>query len=109
METNSSNSWTEWSQHVLKELERLNDSYESLREDNQDIKEEFAKLNAVKQDVAELKLWQKNRDETVSLAQVKQMILDVNGLIKFKTSAVTIWIGFQFLTGIVLALIKYMS
>jgi len=37
------------------------------------------------------------------------MIQDVNGLVKFKTTAITIWIGVQFLTGIILALLKYME
>ena len=35
MKMTDANSWTEWSQHVLKELERLNDNYESLREGNE--------------------------------------------------------------------------
>ena len=103
------NSWTEWSQHVLKELERLNDNYESLREGNEDIKEEIGKLSTLKPEVTELKLWQRDRDMVISLSQVKQMIQDVNGLVKFKTTAITIWIGVQFLTGIILALLKYME
>ena len=109
MKMTDANSWTEWSQHVLKELERLNDNYESLREGNEDIKEEIGKLSTLKPEVTELKLWQRDRDMVISLSQVKQMIQDVNGLVKFKTTAITIWIGVQFLTGIILALLKYME
>jgi len=104
---NDPNTWTQWSQHVLKELERLNDNYESLRAVNQDIKEEIGKLGNLREDVAELKLWQKERDANISLAQVKQMVEDVNGLLKFKTVAITVWVGVQFLTGVIFALLKY--
>ena len=104
---NDPNTWTQWSQHVLKELERLNDNYESLRDGNQDIKEEIGKLGNLREDVAELKQWQKERDANISLAQVKQMVTDVEGLLRFKTVAITVWIGVQFLTGIIFALLKY--
>jgi biotin synthase-related radical SAM superfamily protein len=104
---NDPNTWTQWSQHVLKELERLNENYESLRDVNQGIKEDIGKLGTLREDVAELKQWQKQRDTNISLAQVKQMVEDVNGLLKFKTVAITVWIGVQFLTGIIFALLKY--
>jgi hypothetical protein len=38
------NGWKEWSRYVLKELERLNTSYESLRDDIVKIKQEIATL-----------------------------------------------------------------
>ena len=37
-------SWNEWSNHVLKELERLNDCYEKLVESVQDARTEIAML-----------------------------------------------------------------
>ena len=55
---NDPNTWTQWSQHVLKELERLNENYESLRDVNQGIKEDIGKLGTLREDVAELKQWQ---------------------------------------------------
>ena len=35
------------------------------------------------------------------------MVEDVNGLLKFKTVAITVWVGVQFLTGVIFALLKY--
>ena len=80
-----------------------------MRKSLKHIKEEIGKLSTLKPEVTELKLWQRDRDMVISLSQVKQMIQDVNGLVKFKTTAITIWIGVQFLTGIILALLKYME
>ena len=37
-------SWTEWSQHVLKELERLNDQLEKLQDSSNNIHIELAML-----------------------------------------------------------------
>jgi len=34
----SENGWNEWSRHVLKELERLNDNYEKIQSDVSDLK-----------------------------------------------------------------------
>jgi hypothetical protein len=36
--------WTEWSKYVLKELERNNDSIDSLRKDIQELKVDMATL-----------------------------------------------------------------
>ena len=54
METNG---WNEWSRHVLKELERLNENYESLRNVNEEIKTELANVIGVRDDVEDLKAW----------------------------------------------------
>lgn len=40
----NNSSWTEWSQFVLKELERLNESFVSLQKDFGDMKVEVGKL-----------------------------------------------------------------
>jgi len=37
-DTSQNDSWTEWSKFVLKELERNNDSIESLRKENQSLR-----------------------------------------------------------------------
>lgn len=36
--------WTEWSQYVLKELERLNESYSNVNQEINDLKVEVGKL-----------------------------------------------------------------
>jgi hypothetical protein len=60
--SNDQNGWNEWSRHVLKELERLNDNYEKISGDVQELKgrmigyhpEELTKLK-VKVNVLESK------------------------------------------------------
>lgn len=44
MSDNPLNGWNEWSRYVLKELERLNDCYESMRKDMTDMKTDLTML-----------------------------------------------------------------
>jgi len=42
--TDTSNGWNEWSRHVLAELTRLNDGYESMRQQLESIRVELTSL-----------------------------------------------------------------
>ena len=49
------NGWNEWSKHIIKELERLNDSSDKLRESIHNSNLEIAKLKGLEKEIAELK------------------------------------------------------
>ena len=47
---NDNAGWIQWSKHVLKELERLNNSYENLRDELKEIPEKIStKIDALKE------------------------------------------------------------
>lgn len=98
------NGWNEYSKLVLKELERLNDSYEGLKEE----------LTALRQDVNKnetesLKKWKTNVDEVFSPTQMKELHKDVAELKSFKTSAMTVFWVMQFLMALMVAVSKFMG
>lgn len=101
------NGWNEWSKHILKELERLNDNYESLRVVNEEIKVELGHLASVKNDIDDIKVWRSKIEEVFSPTQLKELSNDVSSLKNFKTVAITIWAVVQFITSAVIALFKY--
>lgn len=49
------NGWNEWSKHIIKELERLNESSDKLRESIHNSNLEIAKLKGLEKDITELK------------------------------------------------------
>jgi|TARA_R110001583_G_scaffold16234_8_gene66214 hypothetical protein len=101
------NGWNEWSRHILKELERLNENYEGLRIMNEEIKVELSRASSVKEEVLELKTWKKELDEVSSPTQLKELVEEVRSLKTFKTMAVTIWAVVQFLTAMAFGLSKF--
>tara|TARA_Y100000310_G_scaffold339018_2_gene430352 strand:- start:101 stop:427 length:327 start_codon:yes stop_codon:yes gene_type:complete len=90
------NGWNEWSRHVLKELERLNDNYESLRAVNEEIKTEMTRISSVKIEVDDLKEWRSRIDDICSPAQLRDLISEVESLRDFKSKAVAIFATVQF-------------
>lgn len=136
MAGNDTNGWTEWSKHILKELERLNTNYENLNtkidsiksdvhEEIAGLKNEITKVKAMQYSIDELKAWKKNYedeavlktikelktwkgviDEVTSATQLDQYIIAIKDLQTFKTQAITIFLVVQALVGIAIALIK---
>jgi predicted negative regulator of RcsB-dependent stress response len=130
------NGWTEWSKHVLKELERLNANYENLNnkidsikkdihEEIATIKNEITKIKAMQYSLDELKAWKKTYedeavlktlkelkawkgdiDEVTSATQLDNYIEVIKELQTFKTQAITIFLVVQAIMGITIALIK---
>ena len=82
--------WNEWSKHVLAELKRLNENYESLRGVNEEIKQEMVKLSGLEENINNLKEWKSRVDDVMSPVQMAQLSKKVEDLEKFKTSATTI-------------------
>mgnify|MGYP003441923914 FL=1 len=97
------NGWNEYSKLVLKELERLNDNYESLREEMSALRNEVNK-----NETDSLKRWKNNVDEVFSPSQMKDLRQEVDALKSFKTTAVTIFAVIQFIMALVMALSKFL-
>ena len=97
------NGWNEYSKLVLKELERLNDNYESLREEMSALRNEVNK-----NETDSLKRWKNNDDEVFSPSQMKDLRQEVDALKSFKTTAVTIFAVIQFIMALVMALSKFL-
>lgn len=137
MPENRDHGWGEWSQHVLKELERLNNNYESLTEkidsiksdvhgELSDVRNEITKVKTIQYSVDEIKLWKRRyennsvlksvqetkkwkdeMDVIVSPKQLEAHIERINKLEKFKVQAITGFLIFQALIGIGIAIAKY--
>ena len=97
------NGWNEYSKLVLKELERLNDSYEGLKEELTALRE-----NVTKNETDSLKRWKQNVDEVFSPTQMKELRQEVDALKSFKTTAVTIFAVIQFAMALLVALSKFL-
>lgn len=95
--------WTEWSQHILKELERLNGNYEAIRKELGVVKEELAIIKNQQTTVGELKQWKKEFDEVISPSQLRDLREEVKQLSTFKTMSTTIWVVVQVLFGLIIA------
>tara|TARA_B100001287_G_C22629246_1_gene504191 strand:+ start:1034 stop:1363 length:330 start_codon:yes stop_codon:yes gene_type:complete len=108
MDSGNNSDWGEWSRHVLTELKRLNENYESLRTVNEEIRQEMYRISTVEANVNELREWKSRVDNCLTPNQMAQLSEKVNDLEKFKIKAITIWAVIQSLTMIALGFVKYL-
>lgn len=92
----SDNGWAEYSKLVLKELETLASSIQSLNTEIQDLKQEIARMREREDRVDELRAWKEKVDEVASPTQLQVALKEVDDLKQFKTKAVTIFAVVQF-------------
>ena len=90
------NGWNEYSRLVLKELETLAKSIDSLRGELQEVKQELAKMQVREDKVEEIKIWKEKIDEVASPTQLEAALKDLDELNMFKTKAITIFAVVQF-------------
>ena len=90
------NGWSEYSRLVLKELETLASSIQSLNTEIQDLKQEIARMREREDRVDELRAWKEKVDEVASPSQMQSLVKEVEDLRTFKTKAVTIFAVVQF-------------
>lgn len=90
------NGWSEYSRLVLKELETLASSIQSLNVEIQDLKQEIARMREREDRVDELRAWKEKVDEVASPTQMQNLVKDVDDLKMFKTKAITIFAVVQF-------------
>jgi len=102
------NGWGEYSKLVLKELETLASGIEFLRVELHDVKQELSAIRAKENKVDELREWKSKVDDVVSPTQLKTLVGDVQELKMFKTKAVTIFAGIQFLMALAVLVSRFM-
>jgi predicted nuclease with TOPRIM domain len=90
------NGWSEYSRLVLKELETLASSIQSLNAEIQELKQEIARMREREDRVDELRAWKEKIDEVASPTQLSAALSEVDDLKQFKTKAVTIFAVVQF-------------
>ena len=103
---NESNGWGEYSRLVLKELESLATSIQSLNAEIQDLKQEIARMREREDRVDELRVWKDKIDEVASPTQLQAVVKEVDELKVFKTKAVTIFAVVQFIMALAVAATK---
>ena len=96
MADSGENGWNEWSRHVLKELERLNENYETLRKQNEEIKTEMNKISSLKNDIDDIKSWKNRLDDVASPIQLKEALTEIESLKIFKSKAIAVFATVQF-------------
>ena len=94
--------WEVYSKMVLKQLEDLSNSMNGLRQEIQELKSEIAEIRGQQGNVQDLKEWKNKIDEVCSPSQLKDLRQEVDDLKMFKTKAITIFTGVQFLMGAIL-------
>lgn len=103
------NGWNEYSKLVLKELETLADSIDNLRTEIQSVKQEIAKMQVREDKVKELEAWRSRMDEAATPTQIKEIVKQVDDLKMFKTKAITVFAGVQFLMAVFAILVKFID
>jgi septation ring formation regulator EzrA len=103
LDEHPTNGWNEWSKHVLKELERLNENYEGLRGEIGKIQQNITELKAARSDVDDIKDWKKRMEESVSPSQLGELRKDVDDLKSFKAKAIAVFVVVQLIITVVLA------
>jgi|TARA_R110002110_G_scaffold355850_1_gene565501 TolA-binding protein len=99
-------SWDQYSRLVLQQLETLSNGIEALRGELQDVKSQLTELKAKEDRVQDLKDWKEKIDEVASPSQLQNALQEIEDLKTFKTKAVTIFAGVQFVMAAILAITK---
>ncbi len=103
------NGWNEYSKLVLKELETLADSIDSLRTEIQSVKQEIAKMQVREDKVKELQEWKSKMDDAATPTQIKETLKQVDDLKLFKTKAITVFAVVQFVMAVFAILVRFMD
>lgn len=96
MPAQENDGWSEYSRLVLKELETLAASIQSLNSEIQELKQEIARMREREDRVDDLKIWKEKIDEVASPTQLLVMVKEVEDLKLFKTKAITVFAVVQF-------------
>ena len=103
------NGWNEYSKLVLKELETLADSIDSVRTEIQSVKQEIAKMQVREDKVKELEVWKSKMDDAATPTQMKEIVKQVDDLKMFKTKAITVFAVVQFLMAVFALLVRFID
>lgn len=107
----NNNGWVEYGKLVLKELERLNDNYESLKKDLDsrfnELKHEISTVKTVEDKVKKLEEWKDKVDDVISPSQLKDLRDEVANQKSKWTSFIAIVGSIQVLGGLIMFLLNY--
>ena len=109
MSSDGQNGWNEYSRLVLKDLESLNDSFDGLKTDLQDVRQELTKMQAKEDKVDDLRQWKERIEDVASPTQLRDLIVSIEELKVFKTKAITIFAVVQFGMAAAMWLMKFME
>lgn len=107
-EDNFKTLWAEYSKLVLKELDRLNTNYESLKENLDDklegINEKLSLTKSNEKSIQEIKAWQEKINEIWSPTQMKEAKDEVYRQKNRWTATIAILIFIQIIVGLLFSL-----
>jgi len=103
-EENFKTLWAEYSKLVLKELDRMNNNYESLRENISDINTKLNNVKNTEKSLQDLKLWQEKVNEIWSTSQMKEAKDEVFKQKNRWTATIAILLFIQVIIGIIVSL-----
>lgn len=107
-EDNFKTLWAEYSKLVLKELDRMNNNYETLRDNIENIN---AKLNDVKnteKSVQDIKVWQDKVNEIWSTSQMKEAKDEIYKQKNRWTATIAILLFIQIIIGILVSIKSFL-
>lgn len=96
--------WAEYSKLVLKELDRMNNNYESLRENISDINTKLNDVKNTEKSVQDIKLWQERVTEIWSTSQMKEAKDEIYKQKSRWTATIAILLFLQILIGILISI-----
>ena len=107
------NGWMEYGKLVLKELERLNENYESLKKDLDsrfnELKSEISSVKSIDDKVKKIEDWKSKMDEVISPSQLKELRDEVSNQKNKWTSTISIIIFIQVAAGIIFTVLNYIK
>jgi hypothetical protein len=103
-EENFKTLWAEYSKLVLKELDRMNNNYETLRENIENINSKLNDVKNTEKSLQDLKVWQDKINDVWSPSQMKEAKDEVYKQKNRWTATIAILLFIQVIIGIIVSL-----
>ena len=103
-EENFKTLWAEYSKLVLKELDRMNNKYETLRENIENINVKLNDVKNTEKSLQDLNVWQEKVNEIWSTSQMKEAKDEVYKQKNRWTATIAILLFIQVLIGVIVSL-----
>jgi hypothetical protein len=103
-EENFKTLWAEYSKLVLKELDRMNNNYENLRENIENINSKLNDVKNTEKSLQDLKIWQEKINDVWSPSQMKEAKDEVYKQKNRWTATIAILLFIQIIVGIIVSL-----
>jgi len=103
-EENFKTLWAEYSKLVLKELDRMNNNYETLRENIENINFKLNDVKNTEKSLQDVKIWQEKINEVWSPSQMKEAKDEIYRQKNRWTATIAILLFVQVIIGILVSL-----